>query len=232
MDTIPVNSHPRLDWLRSIRGARSVPAHVVRQISGLIGVEYAQAFVKGAGLEVVDKVKRFTRSANSVTLLPPAGIDEYYGSQIVIPKIDCEEVPLGSALLNCLVPALSDFAWAEKVFSVYQGIVKAFSIKLEALPCACITGYKAEDPLHDLYLRGFRFFFSPQPEKMLASIRRILDVYQALRENGEMPTERRDLAKRVQELKHCRMGEELIGHSLLEDIKPMTTETLLVRFDE
>ena len=56
MDTIPVNSHPRLDWLRSIRGARSVPAHVVRQISGLIGVEYAQAFVKGAGLEVVDKV--------------------------------------------------------------------------------------------------------------------------------------------------------------------------------
>jgi hypothetical protein len=198
----------------------------------LTSVELAQAFVREAGLRVADGDKRCTRSANQIPLLPPAGIDEYYGPQVVIPRIDCEEVPLGSALINCLVPGLEDPARAEKVFSAYQGVVNAFSKRMEALPFACITGHITENPPHDLYLRGFRFFFSPRPEKLLASIRRILGAYQAFRESRKMSSERIELAKRVHDLKHCLIGEELIGHSLLEDIMPTGAETLLVRFEE
>ncbi len=228
-ELIVTNYHPLLAWLAGLTRSRTVPAHVAKQMANLKSPEQAQAFVASAGLQILTETRRAAPSANSVSVAAPESVDEYYAPQIVLPKIDCPDVPSGTALMNVLLPETSDPAGSEKIFQEYQAMVLAFSHKLEALPFACITGHKmTAPPPHDLYLRGFRFFFSPQPDCLHQRIYEILNTRHkmiAARNNAE---EARRLAVIFLRLKFCAYEGGEIGHSLLEDVKFTEFGTTLV----
>jgi hypothetical protein len=220
-------SHPRLDWLRGIQRTRRVPSHVAQQMSGLKSMEQAQDFVRKAGLKVLTDIRRSSDSVNSVTIASFQEQDTFYRPQIVLPQVDCAELPFGSAMMNFLVPEISDRAGAERIFEAHQKMVLAFSEKVKALPFACITGRKMNETPHDLYSRGFRFFFGPAPDR---SYKRILELLQAkapLFSPDSSREEREAAATACQKLKFCKINGQKMGHSILEDVKfydlPITT---------
>lgn len=212
-------THPRLTWLTDMPGSRRVPPRTVELLSKIQDMGQAQGFVQDSGLEVLENIKRFTISVNSVSVAQPEGLDNYYAPQIVLPKIDCDVVPIGSALMNCLLPKTENLTEAEGVFQKFQAMVLSFSEKMEALPFACITGYKTKDPSHNLDNRGFRFFFSPNPDILYGRIKDMLETFHAMDSPSTESTKAEELVSRFLELKFCMHGEESIGHSLLEDIK-------------
>lgn len=224
---IITKSHPRLSWLAETNRNRRVPPHVAREMSSLDTIDRAQAFVAGAGLMVQARIRRVSDSANAVSLAPPEGFNEYYGPQVVLPRIDLELIPSGTALMNCLLPEITDPASAEQVFKQYQEMVLTFAGRVEALPFACITGCATKDPLHDLHLRSFRFFFGPQPDAFFPRISETLQTWQALYDNSNR-SEKVGIAEKIQELKVYHSPAGKIGHSLLEDIKSTLGETVLV----
>ncbi|MFC1568540.1 hypothetical protein ACFL37_02440 [Candidatus Margulisiibacteriota bacterium] len=222
------NSHPRLTWLKSTGLPRLVPQHVVQQLTKIKTMDEAQAFVSGAGLRVVSETERLSQTANSVTVMPPFGEEEYHGPQIILPKIICREVPAGTALMNCLLPVSKDRTMAELVFRSYQTMVLAFCQRMEALPLACITGHKTETPEHDLSLRGFRFFFGSDPDQPFQRINRILQAFYTMTLPGNDKADKRQAAAEYQNLKFCDFKDRQVGHSLLDDVKFYSTGTTLV----
>jgi hypothetical protein len=223
------NSHPRLAWLNSAKLPSLVPQHVAQQLAAIKTMPQAQDFVRSAGLNVVSETERLSRSATSVTLTQPfEPIDTYHGPQIVLPKIDCPDVPAGTALMNCLLPEIENTFVAERIFRVYQHMVLAFCDKLESRPMACLTGHKISDPKHDLYLRGFRFFFSPDPNQPFDRLSKILQAFYGMTLPSNDAAARRRSVLEYQDLKFCMMAEGKVGHSLLDDVKFYSADTTLV----
>lgn len=231
-------SHPLLHWLTAanIRN-RAVPETTARNLSRLVTFEQAAEFIKSAGLEIVAGERRVHASANAVPVAPPKLVSslegaEYFGPEIVLPAIALREVPFGTVLMNCLLPQIEDQLTAEKIFRAYQEMILSFSQRLDAIPFACITGYKTKMKArpHALYHRGFRFFWSPEPD---AFYQRILTSLNAMHDLMSLPREapqkeRHRLIDIIQGSKFCRVGERRVGHALLEDIKFQTEETVLV----
>lgn len=219
--------HSRLAWLTNIDKSHRVPAETVKQLAKSITLEEAKNFVTSTGLKTT-KI-RASESCHSISIAPPEGFEEYYGPQIVLPKIDCPEVPIGSVLMNVLLPPISDPVEAERVFQNFQTMVRTISKKLDALPFACITGHKCkkEEYRHDLFLRGFRFFFGPEPDVLYQRIFEILTCFSNMFVTSDA-NERQQLAAEFQRLKFCQYEGKRISHSLLEDVKLMVLNNYLV----
>lgn len=239
--TMPLNikrSHPCLTWLtRRVQLSTKVPEKVARELAQLRTMDQAQAFVRTAGLDVLSEIRRESNTVNSVSVAPPEGLveDEYYALQIVLPKVNYELFPFGSLLMNCLLPPISDKEKAIEVFQAYQAIIQRFCKKLEALPFACISGikYEGQENLpHDLYLRGFRFFFSPNPAPLFTRISSMIEIYLSLEENYNHNISSPNLAREFQELKFCKVGDKDMRHSILEDVMTYPLDTVLVDLRE
>lgn len=235
---VTTKSHPSLTWLTAKKESRQVPEDVVQQLSEVKTMEQAQAFVQSAGLSVMTGTRRFTESVNSVTVSPPQSLHSigceqidvnYHGPQVVLPKIECEEVPPGTVLMNCLLPNIEDNAKAEEIFNEYQAFVLAFSIRVKALPFACITGYKLPPPHpHNLYNRSFRFLFSSQPDIFYKRIHTMLSnmhTLYLLDRDGKPTKESRDLSWEIVEARYFVSEGAKIRHLLLNDIRLADTRT-------
>ena len=220
-----------LTWLTRAGMGRRVPTRVVAELSTLQDMEQAQAFVRSAGVEVLEAHTRRSATTNPVVIAPPVSPDEleYFTPQVVLPTVECPEIiPFGTVLINCLLPKIDGPSNAETVFKEYQAIVLALCDRLAALPFACITGHKTLEPSNPLSLRSFRLFFSPQPEGLYQRILRKFELYQQIA-SREAPGSRKDAATEFQELSFCETATgERIGHSLLEDIKFAASDTTLV----
>ncbi|MFA4906205.1 MAG: hypothetical protein WC645_06845 [Candidatus Margulisiibacteriota bacterium] len=221
---IITNSHPRLSWLPK---AQAVPEHIARQMAELRSSADAQDFVSAAGLKVRVERRGQTETAFSVYLDPMESNYPSFRSQVALTRVDAPEVPVGSALINCLLPEIEDLKDAEGVFRRFQESVLAFSKRLEASPFAVIAGHKTQDPPHDLFSCGFRLFFSPRPDVLFERISDLLSASLRLRELPT-PEEKRAQAELLTNLKFCRIGGQQIGHSLLEDVKPQSFDSTLV----
>ena len=206
----------------------------MRQMSGLKSHEQASAFLKSTGLNVSERQMQQTRTANAVTVtlaesLP--ALNRYHDPQIVLPKIDCELIPFGSALINCVLPGTSTASEGERIFQHFQSVVLAFSNKLESLPFACITGHITENPQHNLDFRGFRFFFGPKPnflfERISTMLETIIELQEAVIKNAPLEI-RFEIADKYQRSKFLDSKGQLNGHSILEDIKSYNFDTTLV----
>ncbi|MBU0574343.1 MAG: hypothetical protein KKH83_07715 [Candidatus Margulisbacteria bacterium] len=228
-------SHPLLSWLRSssIKTHRT-PQHIASALSGLTTHKQARDLLEKHGLNC-QPCERLSETAFAVYLTPPESPTEhndisfYSGAQIVLPKTFCDIVPRGTVLMNCLLPKIHDRDQAARTFLQHQKAVLALCQGLEAFPFACITGHKNEDPQHDLFYRGFRFFWSSAPENLLERMQSVLKLYLLLEEENCEAATLRQAARDIQDLKFCLADNKLIGHSVLEDIKPMGSDTILVK---
>lgn len=227
-----------LDWLREGRVTSynfTVPRLVVKELSALKNFKLARRFLEDAGLAVRNDAGRRSKVCNSVLVIPPKDAKnvnarefKYVSPQIILPKVACREVPFGSVLMNVLLPETSDESIAEIVFREYQPIILKLCRRLKARPFACITGYKKTKPRHELDFRGFRLFFSSQPARFY---RRILETMQIAEQafslEGNRPEKLAKL-KDYQNKKFCFVNGKRVGHSLLDDIKLQTFETVFV----
>lgn len=233
-------SHSRLIWLvNSGIANRAVPAQTVRELSAAVTHEEVRRFVESSGLQILSGEMRQHPSANAIAIASPKvvsipGDAKYFDPEIVFPKVDSLEVPFGTVLINCLLPHVEDVDAAETIFRAYQEMILAFSRRMDALPSACITGYKSrmEGRPHDLYHRGFRFFYSPEPDmfydKIYASLKAMQDLVSL--PDDAPSSERHRLVGIIQGAKFCKVEGRQVGHAILEDIKPQTAETVLVDF--
>ncbi|MBU1026537.1 MAG: hypothetical protein KKA31_02285 [Candidatus Margulisbacteria bacterium] len=233
-----VNSYPGLSFSREL--GRKMPAQVKAQIAGLNDHDAARQFVESAGLNTLPGLKRITKTAFSVSLTPPSllGAAEvtdinYHGPQVVLSRIDCVEIPLGTVLVNCLMPKIESLSEAEIFFGRFLNVINTLANRLRSNPFALITGLKYKSPQHELDQRGFRFFFSPEPDSTYQTILNILklwkELYAAIDE--ERPRDEKiNLADQVQTAKFCTTASGKMGHSILEDIKLAGPETHLVYF--
>ncbi len=219
-----VKTHSTLTSIAAPGKTRVVPAHVANELSQIDSPEAAGVFLTSAGLEEPKDTDRSSNTAYTVTMSDCS--DQYFGIQVVFPKIHCDLIPAGSLLVNCLIPDVNIFE-AERILGLFIRKIEAISNKLEASPFACITGNKTGGPLNALHLRGFRFFFSPDPDPLF---KRIKDGLDAMAQLGSPPagTTRMALADRVQNLKFCESASGIIAHSILEDIKTYNARTNLV----
>jgi len=227
-------AHARVNWARGKN--HKVSAEMTRELSGIKSLVQAEMFVKAAGISV-DKVVS-SKSAYAIWAAPPECLRplgektlEFHSPQIVLPRVDCTKIPFGTALLNFLVPKIEDKSEAEVAFGEFQKAVLKFSDRIGAGPFACITGYKGkEEPEarnHDLYYRGFRFFFGPEPDALFKYIQETLEIWEAihLHESKETAT---DKMKQIEKRRSCWANKEKIGHSIIYDIKLEERETQLV----
>jgi hypothetical protein len=232
-----VRGHPLLNWLSCQAGHHVVPQHVAERLSRLGNIDQARRFFKTAKLDVSFSEGRTTESAFGVKLVPPEGALPYHGSQIVLPRISTPEVPFGSALMNCLIPKGLSVKEGRETFRQFQKALLILADELESGPFACITGYKEKHPGHILDNRGFRFFFSPKPDKIFNRIELILTMYQDLFQKSSQPPEEKirnsDLMLQLQsKLTALRLATSPDGsplrHPFLENIMPMAAETTLI----
>lgn len=227
-------SHVRVNWARGRN--HKVSAEMARELSGIKSLEQAQRFVKAAGISV-DKVVS-SKSAFAIWVTPPECLRpfgernlEFHSPQIMLPRIDCNEIPFGTVLINCLVPRIEAKPQAEAVSTEFQKLVLQFSNRIGASPFACITGYKGrEEPkidAHDLYYRGFRFFYSSEPDALFEYITDTLDLWESvyLSNNEKAIAEKR---MQIEKRRLCWVNRERIGHHIIYDIKPEDRETQLV----
>jgi hypothetical protein len=239
-ELIIVKSHPCLKWL-SESGIKShqVPSAIVKELSKLKTMEAARDFVESAGLSVQKETGRKARLSDAVSVAPPQDVKEinqktvkYVAPQIVLPKTECNEVPFGTVLMNCLLPETKDISDAEHIFREYQDIVIKFCKRLKTLPFICITGFKKEEPRHDLDFRGFRFFFSPRTDEFFEIMVDILKKFQSAFAVSKSETagaqQKMQAVKKLQKAKFCEVAGKKIGSSILDDIKFQASDTILV----
>lgn len=219
-----VRSHPMLGRLAAPGKCRVVPEATAQRLSQVDSIELVKRFMVDVGIEGEAKVNDISRTAYAVNVSDAD--NSYYGIQVIIPRVGCELVPFGSLLINFLIPDV-EVNEAERILGVFNDKLAVISQRLGAYPFACITGNKTnEPPEHDLCLRGFRFFFSPNPGVLYE---RINEVFCTKASFGKAPKgERASFAMRIQELKRCEVEGGAIMHSFLEDIKAYPTGTTLV----
>jgi len=220
-------THPQLNWLTAQQRSRTIPQQAAKKLAGITDLDSAQSFLQHAGLEVLSHIKRISSSVVSVSIAPPKGFDEYYGPQIIFAQIESVEIPRASVLMNCLLPKPASEAEGEKAFNYFQRALLTLADKLEALPFACITGFKTEHPQHDLFQRGFRFFFSSASDQFYPRLRILLEAQEKIFNSTDREAARR-AAEALQHLKFVATDTSSVGHSILEDIQLMTPETVLI----
>jgi len=224
------SSHPRLGWLAGqTRYSRTVQVKTIEELSRLTDVKRAASFVRSSGLTVV--ANRESDYASAIYVSPPENHMEssYHTPQIILPRLDCEETPFGTVLMNFLLPDAENPSDAENIFLGCQDIVLKFCDRIKASPFACITGFKTDAPKHDLYLRGFRFFFSPKPDELFLRMIAVLKAYQDLTSPQQISSEElQSKAGMLQRLKFVPYQGREIGNSIIEDIQPMSSATELV----
>jgi hypothetical protein len=228
------NSHPRLAWLAGqTANGRTIQGKILDELSRLTEVKKAASFVKSSGLAVA--TSRESDHASAIYVLPPENVNfesakesAYHSPQIILPKIGCPVTPFGTMIMNCLLPENENILGAESDFAQYQEIVLKLCGRVNAFPFACLTGFKLDSPRNDLSLRGFRFFFSPQPDQMFLLMVKILNIYETFSSKESGPEEKRLQYKLLDNYKFIIDEERPIRNMVIEEIKPMSSGTELV----
>jgi hypothetical protein len=161
--------------------------------------------------------------------LMPEAYRSYCSPQVKFPRFAGADLPFGTILLNCLMPPVEQLESAERIFHVYMDMVAKLSEALGTCPSACYTGIKAEgtESPHDLYNRGFRFFFSPQPEKLMAAVDYILTL--CAQDKPATQAERRALySQKVDARYRADQNGYRRPHPVLEDVSPLPDGRLIL----
>lgn len=226
-------SHPRVNWARGPQCR--VPSTIVAELSKLKTLSHAQAFVRSAGIETIGQGSGSSATAHGVRVMPPDALDlldkanvHFHSPQVVLPTIGCGTVPFGTVLINCLLPKIEEEARALALFGRFQYLVNRLSERLAANPFACITGFKTrEDGKHELYYRGFRFFYSSRPNILYKRIELQLRNWISFR-LGADEKGNPDRRKQIEGIRSCLVGGRMIEHSILDDATPEDADTVLV----
>ncbi|MBU0501935.1 MAG: hypothetical protein KJ811_01655 [Candidatus Margulisbacteria bacterium] len=228
----PATSKPVPEHLSTLinhieKRTNSVPENKGNELAQLSSKDEIRELMAKAGLNVleIDELE----GANVLKIGLPEEIqaligekEDYYCPQIKLPNFAGEDLPFGTVLMNCLVPPVEDQAVAERILSAQLDILDKLSDALGANPSCYYTGIKNKSatPTHELNNRGFRFFFSPQPNKIQAKVNNILDLYQTKPE--DKITRRELYSKKVKSRYSIDMGTgQLRLHTALEDVQPI-----------
>src|SRR3989339_1626852 len=146
-----------------------VPTAVAAQLADCQSADTPKQLVdllQKAGLKILEVDETSEAFLFKVALFDAVTSEQdgsYYCPQIKFPRFAGADVPFGTALLNCLIPQVERLESAEELFNAHMDIVGKLSLALGAYPTAYYTGVKSEeaDAPHNLYGRGFRFFYSP-----------------------------------------------------------------------
>ncbi len=228
METFSIaKSHGTLTWLAKIAGSRRVPQEICQELSNITTTKLAEAFVQSAGIRIITQSRGHSQTIVAAKAAPPEYLEkkalpklkfEYHGPKIVFTRKEHKGVAFGTALLNILLPEIKDRSEAEENFKGYKNFVLALSRRLEALPFLCITGHKISDPPHDLFLRGFRFFFSPEPD----------ELYEIIRNRLELDCKWQNTVGKEQKDWLIKFQDSARGHQLLDDAQLQSYNTTLV----
>jgi len=226
-----IKSAPKfLDFLlaRIQNRPNRVPANTAETLSQLDSEEKVLEFMNKAGLNILEIDQLSEGFLLKIGL--PAEIQEligekedYYCPQIKIPTFASTDMPFGTVLINCLVPPKENSGEARKIFSAQLEIVDRLADALGANPSCLYTGIKGniKTQPHELHNRGFRLFFTPQPNQLQTRINGILDLYQT---NPTNKAERRALYSQKINARYC--NDRL--HPVLEDVLPTPGGELIV----
>ena len=196
--------HSLLSWMGGqTPGTNVVQEETVATVQGLVTSttprEALMEFLDTPPpLQVLQVTRHFERDVNdlrgldrddpalTINVEPPAEVTSLlnreaaitHSPNIVFLRKTTDIFPIGTVLINVLLPSIENQTIAERVFRAYQGTILAIFEKLKAAPFACLTGLKlpGANTKHDLYTRGFRFFLGPDPQASYPEIVRGLTL--------------------------------------------------------